>query len=272
MKYRWLGLALLSVVAAYGQGPSISAVVNGASFDKSVPIAPGSLISIFGTALASQTAAADSIPLSDSLGNVRVNFVSGSGSVSAPMLYVQPDNASKGVTAQINAQVPWEVLPPGTSGTVNVVVVNNGVSSAPATVNVGPNSPAIFVSGGRPVAVNQDGSLVWPAGAVAGVASHPAKPGDVITIYATGTGPVDSPVSDGNNSLDKLRHNVVTPIVTIGGVTAEVQFSGLSPQFVGVNQLNVTVPNAAPGDAVTLQIQVGGITTSDQLKIAIASP
>jgi uncharacterized protein (TIGR03437 family) len=269
---RWLGLIVLSTTVVYGQGPSISAVVNGASFDRNVPIAPGSLISIFGTALASRTAAADSIPLSDSLGDVRVNFVSGSGSVPAPMLYVQPDDAGRGITAQINAQVPWEVLPPGTSGTVNVVVVNNGVSSAPASVNVGPYSPGIFVSAGRPVAVNQDGSLVWPAGAVQGVASHPAKPGDVITIYATGIGPVDSPVADGNNSLDKLRHNVVTPVVTIGGVSAEVQFSGLSPQFVGVNQLNVKVPDAAPGDAVPLQIQVGGITTSDQLKIAVASP
>ncbi len=82
---------------------------------------------------------------------------------------------------------------------------------------------------------------------------------------------MDSPVADGNNSLDKLRKNVVTPIVMIGGVTAEVQFSGLSPQFVGVNQMNVKVPNSAPGDDVSLQIQAGGMTTTDQLKMAVAA-
>jgi uncharacterized protein (TIGR03437 family) len=270
MKYSLLGLGLLLASVTYAQNPSITAVVNGASFDKNAPLAAGSLMSIFGTALASQTAAADSIPLSDSLGNVQVNFVSGSGSVPAPMLYVQPANAGTGAGSQINAQVPWEAVPAGTSGTVNVVVVRDGVSSAPVPVNVGPYSPAIFVSAGRPVAVNQDGTLAWPAGAVPGVNSHPAKPDDVITIYATGIGPVDSPVADGNNSLDKLRHNVVTPVVMIGGVTAEVLFSGLSPQFVGVNQMNVKVPNAAPGD-VALQIQVGGITTTDQLKMAVTT-
>ena len=45
---------------SFAQNPAISAVVNGASFDKNVPVAAGSLISIFGTALASKTAAADS--------------------------------------------------------------------------------------------------------------------------------------------------------------------------------------------------------------------
>jgi len=255
----------------HAQNPAISAVVNGASFDKNAPIAAGSLISIFGTALASQTASADSIPLSETLGGVQVNFVSGSGSVHAHLLYVQPDDASKGVATQVNAQVPWQAVPAGTSATVNVVVVKDGVASAPMAVTVGPYSPGIFVSAGRPVAVNQDNSLAWPTGAVQGVNSHPAKPGDVITIYATGVGPVDNPPTDGNNSLDQLRHTTVTPVVMIGGITAEVQFSGLSPQFVGVYQLNVKVPAVAAGDTVSLQIQTGGITTTDQLKMAVSA-
>ena len=270
MKYLRFGFGLLLATAIYAQNPSISAVVNGASFDKNLPVGAGSLISIFGTALSSKTAAADTIPLSDTLGGVQVNFVSGSGSVPAPLLYVQPDDAGKGIKTQINAQVPWEAVPAGTSGTVNVVVVRDGVSSAPVPVNIGPFSPGIFVSAGRPVAVNQDNTLAWPVGAVQGVTSHPAKPGDVITIYATGLGPVDSPVADGQNSLDKLRNNTVTPVVMIGGITAEVQFSGLSPQFVGVNQMNVKVPNAAAGD-VPLQIQVGGMTTSNQLMMAVSA-
>jgi uncharacterized protein (TIGR03437 family) len=59
-------------------------------------------------------------------------------------------------------------------------------------------------------------------------------------------------------------------VVLIGGQPASVSFSGLSPQFVGVNQLNVVVPNVTPGNSVPIQIQAGGITTSSQITIAIA--
>ncbi|HXF27610.1 MAG TPA: hypothetical protein VN610_10060 [Bryobacteraceae bacterium] len=254
--------AVISAGLAMGQAPAIASggVVNGASFEKGQPIAPGSLFSIFGTQLASKTAQADSIPLSTSLGGVSVQFVSGSTTFNAPLLFVQP-----GAASQINAQVPWELA----SGTVNVVVTRDGVASAPAPVTIGAASPAIFSSSGRAVAVNTDGSLAWPAGAVAGANSHPAKPGDVITIYASGLGPVDSPVADGQNSLDKLRHTQTMPVVMVGGMGADVLFAGLSPQFVGVNQLNVKIPNVAPGDAVPLQIQIGGVTSSASLTIAI---
>jgi uncharacterized protein (TIGR03437 family) len=50
--------------------------------------------------------------------------------------------------------------------------------------------------------------------------------------------------------------------VMVGGLTAPVLFSGLSPQFVGVNQVNITIPNVTPGDAVSIQLQVGGVTSS----------
>jgi uncharacterized protein (TIGR03437 family) len=52
-----------------------------------------------------------------------------------------------------------------------------------------------------------------------------------------------------------------------------VQFSGLSPQFVALNQLNVMVPNGvSAGDAVPIQIQIGGVTTSDKVTIAAGQP
>jgi uncharacterized protein (TIGR03437 family) len=54
--------------------PTVSAggVLNSASFDKTLPVTPGSLISIFGSNLAATTATADSIPLSTVVGNVSV--------------------------------------------------------------------------------------------------------------------------------------------------------------------------------------------------------
>ena len=82
-------------------------------------------------------------------------------------------------------------------------------------------------------------------------------------IFCTGLGAVDSPPANGAASLDKLRAATTTPTVLIGDKPANVVFAGLSPQFVGVNQINVAIPPGTPtGDAVSLQISLGGVTTS----------
>jgi uncharacterized protein (TIGR03437 family) len=50
-----------------------------------------------------------------------------------------------------------------------------------------------------------------------------------------------------------------TPRVTIGGVPAEVLFSGLAPGFVGLYQVNVRAPSGAPAGARTpLVVSIGG--------------
>jgi uncharacterized protein (TIGR03437 family) len=60
--------------------------------------------------------------------------------------------------------------------------------------------------------------------------------------------------------------------VLIGGVEGQVAFSGLSPEFVGVNQLNVQVPaGVAPGDAVPLVIDIGGRLSRADVTIAVSA-
>lgn len=272
MRTRSIAFAFVFAGLAFGQSPVISSggVLNGASFAKGQPITPGSLVSIFGTSLASKVSEADTIPLSTSLGGVSVQFVNGNTTINAPMLYVQPADPANNVSAQLNVQVPWEIVPENATANVNVIVNNNGSVSSAAQVQVGPFSPGVFSSNGLAIVENSDNTLAWPTGAVSGLTTHPAKIGDVVVIYATGLGAVANPPADGANSLDQLRKTLVTPQVLIGGVSAPVQFSGLSPQFVGVNQLNVTVPNAAPGNSVPIQILVGGITTSASITMAVS--
>lgn len=259
---------LLAIGVASAQPPSVAAggVLNAASFVKGQPVAPGSLVTIFGTQLASRTAQADTIPLSTSLGGVTVNFVSDSKTVAAPLLFTNPDPNS-----QINAQVPWDIVPAGSTSTVNVIVNRDGVASAPTPVTVAPFSPGIFASNGRAIAVNPDGTLAWPSGVTPGLNTHPAKVGDVLIVYATGLGAVDSPPANGAASLDKLRSTLTKPTVLVSGITAEVSFSGLSPQFVGVNQLNVKIPNVTPGSNLPFQVQVGGITSPETTTIAVSN-
>jgi trimeric autotransporter adhesin len=225
-------------------------------------VAPGSLVSIYGSNLAGGLAQADSIPLSTTLSNVSVTF----NGVAAPLLFVS--------TGQINAQLPWNVLSSGTTGTANVVVTRNNQASTAQTLQVGPFSPGIFAINNIAVAINPDGSIAAPVGAIPGIPTRPAKIGDPggLVILCTGLGAVDSSVANGAASLDKLRTATTTPTVMIGGKAAQVVFAGLSPQFVGVNQINLAIPSGTQtGDAVPIQISLGGTTTSATITIAVSN-
>ena len=116
---------------------------------------------------------------------------------------------------------------------------------------------------------NADGSLAAPAGAIPGIATHPAKVGDTLIVYANGLGAVSPAVANGAASLDALRSTNATPVVLIGGRQAVLAFSGLTPQFPGINQINLVVPQVSAGASIPLQIQMGGITSTDQVVIAI---
>jgi uncharacterized protein (TIGR03437 family) len=253
-------LLVAGTTAVYAQAPAVSSggvsnAANGLS-----TVSPGSLVSIYGSNLAGGLAQADSIPLSTSLSNVSVTF----NGVPAPLLFVS--------TGQINAQLPWNVLSSGTTGTANVVVTRNNQASPAQTLSVGPFSPGIFAIGTIAVAINPDGSIAAPAGAIPGIATTPAKIGDPggLVILCTGLGAVSPAATNGAASLDALRTATTTPTVMIGGKAAQVVFAGLSPQFVGVNQINVAIPSGTPtGNAVPIQISLGGVTTSANITIAV---
>jgi uncharacterized protein (TIGR03437 family) len=271
---RYAFLLITTAALAWAQLPNIlpGGIVNGASFAPNQPISVGSLISVFGTNLSTSLQHADTVPLSKSLGGVTVEFVNGDTRIPAPMLdTIPPAN-------QLNVQVPWGIVPPNAPAqSVNVVVTVAGVgSSQPAPVIVGPFSPGIFSTGPPAfraiVQSNLDGTLAQPSGSIPGLTTHPARHGDVLIIYATGLGAVDNPPPDGAAAGTQfLIHTLNTPTVLMGGITAPLIYSLLSPQFVGVNQLAVTVPDSAPtGDAVSLQIQMGGVTSPSNVTMAIS--
>jgi uncharacterized protein (TIGR03437 family) len=261
---------LLAAIAASAQSaqtppPVVSAggVANTAGSSTGQAIAPGSLVSIFGTNLASSMAASGTVPLSTTLSGVSVMI----NNVAAPMQSVSG--------GQINIQVPWSVAPSDSkSGPAQVVITrDDGALSAPTSVTVAASAPAIYSIGGQAIAINPDGSLAAPAAATPGITAHPAKIGDPggLAILVTGMGPVDQPIGDGANSADMTRNTLAQPTVTIGGVAAQVTFSGLSPQFVGINQINVMIPTGTPtGNAVSMQIQVNGTINSNPVSIAVS--
>ena len=124
-------------------------------------VAPGSIVSIFGTNLAAATATANTTPLPTALSDVTsVTF----NNIPAGLYFVSQN--------QINAQLPFDVLPAG-SGTVNVVVTSQRGTSAPQNVTVTPASPGIFTTTanglGQAFAYdNTTGAVAAPAGTVIG--------------------------------------------------------------------------------------------------------
>ena len=243
---------------------SVTAVDNGASFAQGQPVAPGSLVSVFGTGFLSDNSMfyAGSIPLPTSLGGgVSVTF----NGIPAPLLFVS--------ATQINAQVPWDVVPGAAAGTATAIVTANGTAFPAFQFQVGLIQPAIFsLPSGQAVAINADGSLAGSAGSIPGAAPHPATVGDPLVILGTGLGAVTPSDGNGVGSLDALRKATTRPTVLIGGVPAEVSFAGLSPQFVGVNQINVVVPKIATPGVLPIQINSGGVLTSDKITIAVQNP
>jgi uncharacterized protein (TIGR03437 family) len=165
------------------------------------------------------------------------------------------------------------------AGNAQVTVTHGGQASAPVSFNVISAAPGIFaVSYGVGQAIaygNSDGQLAAPVGSIAGLTTHPAKIGDPTTlaILATGLGAVDPPVTTGSAVTDGLVHRtLVNPTVTVGGVEAQLVFSGIQPQFPGVYQINIIIAQGTPtGDKIPLQVTMNGITTTDQVTIAVTN-
>jgi uncharacterized protein (TIGR03437 family) len=217
------------------QAPAIFAngVVNGARFK--APIAPGELASIFGTSFANQNQGA-TLPIGTSLGGVSVS-VNGKA---APILYVTP--------YQINFQVPWET----TGSTASVVVTVNGRIGSAVSVPVLTAAPGLFTSStGQAAVQNADHSANTP--------SNPAKVGSTVTVYFTGTGPVNPAVADGAPSPTGTPAQVTSSVTaTIGSATAQVTFTGLAPGFVGLGQMDVVIPSGLSSGTHTLTLSIAG--------------
>jgi uncharacterized protein (TIGR03437 family) len=210
---------------------------NAASF---IPgITPGSLATIFGASMAAGvTAQASNLPLPFSVGGVEVLV----NNAPAQVVY-----ASDG---QINFLVPADL----SGSTADVMIVNPVSSSTSYKVNVLAASPGIFFD-----AQSGDGAVLI-SGTAQTTFDHPAGPRDTLEIYATGLGPT---VAAGS-----LQKTVANPQVLIGGIPATVLFSGLSPQFPGLYQINASVPQGAGSGLQKLSITIGD-AQSNEVKIRL---
>ena len=267
MKLVWPSIVILSLAScAYAQTPVVNAggIVNSASYSSS-GVAPGSVVSIFGTNLASGTAAAGGIPLQTTLGDVQSVTFNG---IAAALYFVSE--------TQINAQVPWNVASGSSGGSATVVVTNSGGSSAPQSVQIVPAMPGIFTATangqGQAFATNSNDYEVAAATlSIPGVASHPVEIGGYLVLWCTGLGAVEGTVPNGAASGTETLNTTIAPTVLIGGVQAKVLYSVLSPQYVSEYQIGVEVAAGTPtGTAVPVQIAMNGVTSTSAATVAVA--
>jgi uncharacterized protein (TIGR03437 family) len=226
LRWQFVFAAALACQVAFGQ-PTVGAVVNGASFEPR--ISPGSLISIYGTQLASETAIASSLPLPKALASTTVSI----DGVAIPLYFVS--------STQINAQVPF-----GTPGSSLVVQTAAG-SSTPYTLSLTATAPAIFsrTQDGKGQALAFDGSFQE----LSTIGTDP------FILYATGLGETDPPATEGEAgaSVEPLQRVVNVPTIYIGEMAATVDYAGLAPGFAGVYQINVRPPAGALSKRIYLK-------------------
>jgi uncharacterized protein (TIGR03437 family) len=231
--------------------PSFTAAgfVNGSSFAGRSP-AGASIASLFGSNLATATTAAASLPLPTTLGATTVRL----NNLAVPLFFVSP--------AQINFQVPFALFGQ-TSASLTVTV--GTTTSASVSVSLSPVAPGIFTTnsqgtGQGAILIANSTLLAATNGSVPGRQTQPVSRGGFITIFCTGLGDVSNrPLSGSGAPASPLASTLTPPTVTIGGINAPVGFSGLSPGFVGLYQVNVQIPQNAPaGSAVPVALSIGG--------------
>jgi uncharacterized protein (TIGR03437 family) len=223
-----------------------SGITDAASFRAFPPLAPGTLIAISGTMLADQTLQAPGAPWSTTLGDTSL-LIAGQ---SLPI-----DNTSAG---QVTAVIPYGIV---VNTQQQILVQRANTLSLPVQVNLAPASPAIFTTSGS--ITDAQGNPITP--------TNPATAGQIITLYCTGLGELQQPVTAG--SAGPASSATVTPVtVSIGGQPATVQFAGLAPQLVGMYIVQAVVPAGITSGAqvpVTITSQTSPPSVSPTVTIAV---
>jgi uncharacterized protein (TIGR03437 family) len=232
-------------------------IVSASAFKTASSASPGGWIEIFGNNLSTTTRGWAG---SDFNGNTAPTSLDGVsvtiGGRSAYIAFVSP--------GQVNALLPEGVA---IGAGVPVVVKNGSSESDPVLLNTADVAPAILAPPSFAVGGNQHAVATFPgsgstvtfvgaAGSIAGATLRPARPGEVITLYGIGFGPVSPSVTPGSIATELARvTNRVT--VQLGGMEANVQYAGMAPGFVGLYQFNFEVPNLPAGDHA-LVVSVNG--------------
>ena len=193
----------------------------------------GSLCRLKGVGFTEDRLSSPAGPLPLSLGDVAVRL----NGTAAPLLWAFPD--------EIAFQVPWE-------------------ASGKQTVELEPRTQSVFEHFPVELSVNSRDPAFWalPApydrsgyGYPLSVAAHetfdslvlpenPARPGEIVHLYATGFGSVAPAMRTGIPAPEDPLSWLLTPMdCKLGDVPVTITYQGLAPGFVGLYQVSMRIPD-----------------------------
>ena len=229
--------------------------VSAASLTKGV-VARGSIVSGFGVGLADSTVVASGKPPA-TLGGLRITVTDRtSASFDAPLFFVS--------AGQINYIVPSTMA----DGEARVAVLRGDTVIARGKLQVTSAAPALFTA-------NADG---WdaPAALVQRVpASGPSSTTGIIRLDADVNRYVPAPISLGPATDQVFLLLFGTGIggidvtATIGGIPADVLYSGPQGEFDGLDQVNLRIPRALAGRGSADVVLWAGGLRANTVRVAI---
>ena len=259
------GTSALAESSGRRAGPSYTpAGMAVATNNRPGPFAPNQIVSLYGSDLAYSTEAAGGANIRDNLlpdrlARVQVLVMSGKAGIPVPLLYVSAE--------QINFVLPDSLDP----GEYDIVVAREGTSGPLARIGLQDVAPAFVENpAGIAVATHADGAPV--------TADSPARPGEVVVLYATGLGPSVLRLRDGEvpaipplplsglviKRLAELRVLLAGEAVD----ASRVLYAGLTPGLAALYQVNVQLPDQLPADP-EIRLAIGDIFSPEAVKLPV---
>jgi uncharacterized protein (TIGR03437 family) len=217
-------------VLATGAPPpgTVTCAANAANYD-SRAVSPGEVISLFGNQIGSREPAGARLDaegnVTSEIGGVRVS----AAGLPAPLLYASPN--------QINLVLPFGLA---VSDKVRLEITRDGILIAAFEKRLTARHPGLFHADGSGLgqlaALNEDGTV--------NNAANPARPGAIVSIFATGLGAMTPAPIDGARPTQAVSRPVVVPQVLVNQQPAQIEYIGNAPMLVqGVVQINFRLPD-----------------------------
>jgi uncharacterized protein (TIGR03437 family) len=241
------GVVRAQLLPANTNLPTVSAVISAVSDPTLRTVAPGGLMTIFGTDLVKMDSdigrSFDGQKVPTSFNGTSVTV----GGKPAALLILMKN--------YIVAQVPTDAA----QGDQSLVVRNaNGEMRTAGTVRVSNFAPGLYFGPNGGVFSKADYSLVE--------ASNPVRPGDLVWAWGTGFGALT-----GRGSAPRLAtgdlpalgslYDTAPVTITVGGQNATVVASVAAPGYAGLNQILFMVPQGVSGN-VPVVATVGGVRSN----------
>lgn len=244
-------IALLALAPALkAQAPKYTAegISNTASWEIG-NLAPYTFATVFGENLSEVEIGRDG-HTPGGLGAVKV-FVN---DVETMVFYVSPK--------QVNFLVPIMWMP----GDVKVRIANRGISGPVMTVNLREYAPALFQFDEHTVVAQR-----WPEYAVA-LPDAPARPGEIIVLYATGLGKFQRPIGDYDPVSAPIeiaaRKDFRLLLDKVPVDDSRIWYVGGVDQYWGLYQINLLLPENVGNDP-EIQIAIGDYVSRPGLRLPL---